>query len=364
MDTYIFKQLSILRVGTFIIVPILLLFVCGCDWDPERNNPLDPGSPKYRSERVGSLHVRVMRLNQVYSIANAEVEILSDPALSKQTDPDGWVYFSAIPEGIITVRASADMDRDTIYASSTRQVDVSLFDTTEALFYLDALPIFNSAVAHSVTIEADTGQFPNLNYWVHLKARVEDPDGPHDLTAVEWAWENTISEPPLLLSGEMLYQRDSSFFDTLIPGDAFGNIDLSLDWPFTLQAIDGQGHVTQSDPVRVIRIIHDAPGFTESYKVKQTLLSNPELFWSFSYLNSFVSREQFNFVLKIFQTGAGSRMVYDTLIAPRVDSPVNGRHIVEVDLSTSEYEYEWWVWAIDLHGNSCRSVTARIIAPQ
>jgi hypothetical protein len=252
MKTGLYKLLSAFQIVTF--GTIMLMYFCGCDWDPERDNPLDPGSPLYRS--TSSLHVRVLTLDPNLAITGAKVEVFTDPVLSKFTDEDGWVHFNDIPVRTLTVTASADTDRDTIYAPISNEVIINHNNATEISFFLDAPPVFISTIANAETRQLVQNS-DTLQYSVHLKARVQDPDGQVDLKSVEWVWRDAANGN--LLSGNLSYRFDSLYFEAFVPGDSFINIDKALDGAFTLEAFDYQGYSTQSAPVRVVRVLHGVP---------------------------------------------------------------------------------------------------------
>ena len=321
----------------FLTLTVTMLFVGSCEWDPVRDNPLDPRSKGYRPlPEEGSVDVRVMTLfSNNRPIQNAKVELLTEPVLSKQTDEDGWARFSEVAAGTLLVQATTDDNSKPNYAPASRQIVIRKATNIETNLYLDALPNFIYADAYAVTRQVIGDE--TIFYQVHLKAYVEDPDGGGDVKRVEWTWNDTTT-----LEGVLHYSRlDSLFHDTLISGKSFGNIDAALDGVFQFEAFDG-----------LERVIHDVPTL-ESLPYNQ-IVANPTIAWNFTWGDDFVSPNQFNYLLRIHQISQFYPLVYDSLITP--SGIRDNEHRVENPLESGNYDYS--VWVVDLHGNRARSKPA------
>lgn len=337
-------QLWLLQISLFVAA----FMWSGCDWDPVRDNPLDPNSKGYRPiPAQGSIDVQVMTLFSNQPIQNAKVELLAEPVLSRQTDANGWARFTEVAAGTLMVQATTLSGSTPSYAPESKQVVIRNATRNETTLFLDALPSFIYAEAHSVTSQL---YFDSLlyEYEVHLKARVTDPDGGGDIRRVEWSWVDTTSQQSL--DGLLFYSGpDSLYHDTLIPGKSFGNIDAALDGVFRYEVFDGQDNSVKSDPLRLVRVIHDVPTLTD--RSGQIYIGDQKLEWSFSFSDDFVSIDQFNYLLRINKIVQSYPMVYDSLITPV------GRSIIHRFGNIFELgQYDYFVWVVDLHGNRARSV--------
>ncbi|MDP8228948.1 MAG: hypothetical protein P9M15_05795 [Candidatus Electryoneaceae bacterium] len=327
---------------TTIILLLSLMILIGCGWDPPRDNPLDPNHYRYRPiEDNGSLAVQVLTLSQ-QPVEDAIVE-LTEAGLILRTDQDGWARFEEVAIGDWWVHAFKQADEGPVYARDSIQVEIRQSTHIETNFRLDAQPYFTNTVVNAVAYqEVNRG---TVYYNLYLRANVEDPDGAVDIDSVTWLWNDDIS-----LTGEFEYRLDSSFYGATIPSDSFstGSIDAALNAPFFFEAFNAAGHSVRSNEVYPARVIHDAP---ETQDLELKFGPAPGLQWYYI-LTEFPDLSQFNYLIKIYQIGdAPGQTVYERLIAPTDNSSVY--HQLPEPLPVGSYY--WYVWVIDLFGNSSRS---------
>jgi hypothetical protein len=84
------------RNKTYLSIVVAAFLILGCDWNPPRDNPLDPGN--YRHEPVGSLQLLVLATGSTQVLADADIQI---PALNRftVTDDSGFAQFDDLPTG-------------------------------------------------------------------------------------------------------------------------------------------------------------------------------------------------------------------------------------------------------------------------
>lgn len=96
------REIGLPQSKFLIILLAAITAISGCQWDPPRDNPLDPGS--YRFQPVGALELLVLDRATNTPIAGAEVRI-KEISEFRHTDSLGAASFSAIPADTYWVAA-------------------------------------------------------------------------------------------------------------------------------------------------------------------------------------------------------------------------------------------------------------------
>lgn len=328
---------------TYLSLYILILFaVNGCDWDPPRDNPYDPGH--YMNieppESVGSLVVRVLTLAQT-PVSDASVVFeVEGGTLTIHTDSAGEVIFEDVPTGTWWVMAFKDNDGGPTYVKDSVQVSIEAGRRSSVILPLDALPMFvddpdvNSKTYKNSTLEPEI-------YYARLKALVDDPDGPADIIFVKWRWsDDTLNQGKL--TGLLNYQPDSGFYSAVVPSDSFpgGKLSSARNGPFFFEIFDHDSNSTLSEPVELGTIISDVPDLDAVQDQVYPLLR-----WEYR------NNDQFSFLIRVWTNTELEFLVYDTLLT----SPANFFHTHRMQRILERGAYYWYVWVLDLFGNSSRS---------
>ncbi len=325
------------------IVVFCIAALSGCQWDPPRDNPLDPGSNAYHYP-FGMLRVHALTLiQQPISMATVLLPELGRFLIS---DDSGLVEFDEVPTGTWWVVAYRDINGSAVYARDSARVTINVKQSSEVSLRLDALPRFTSAYAVSlVTSESET---EDPHYFIRLKATVTDPDGPQHLERVESVFMDTLHNYSIHVDLQYNTNRDSAFWWTDIPPDSFRNSSTgnALYLPFTFRAFDFAEKASPPTTAFVARVLHGVPTFSDP---QQDLFPNLE--WSYTYYNELDDTTSFNYLVKIFRNTPELPEIYRRTVIPR--NLASRSHTVEERLPLGRYL--WEVWVLDNFGNSSRS---------
>lgn len=189
---------------TLIIYLAVALFATGCQWDPPRTNPLDPGYYRYRP--TGGIEISVMALDSSLPIPNAEVRIpqLKHIAL---TDSFGLVSFNTLP--VDTYWICAERRGDFPYRIDSVRISVRENQIVRDTLLLEALPsalgsvrlrvltLGQQPIADATVLITEIGRFTLTD--ANGYARFDDlPPGP--------LWLRAYRE----IQGDAIYGRDST----------------------------------------------------------------------------------------------------------------------------------------------------------
>ncbi len=312
----------------------------GCQWDPPRDNPLDPGSNAYHYP-FGSLKVHVRTLIE-QPIADATV-LLPELERFAVTDSNGLAEFEEIPTGTWWIVAYRNLSGSDVYATDSAQVTITVKASSEMTMQLDGLPEIKTAYAYSVAF-ADSDTPIDPTYLIRLKSTVFDPDGVHHLLRVEAVLVDTLNDYSLAI--DLRFNADSSFWWSDVPADSFHNdkTDNALFLPFTFRAFDAVGNASPPRTAFVARVLH---GIVSLFNGSPPT----HLEWTYPSFNELSDPSTFNYHVRIYVDIPPLEEIYWRIVVPRPSA--SGEHDVDIHLPVGIYL--WDVLVLDNFGNSTRS---------
>lgn len=336
--------------GCLLTLILLVWSVAGCDFSPPRDNPLDPASPGYRAPSdAGRLSIRVLTLAEE-PLVQAVVTLRTTPLQVVETDSSGWARFNTVPSGELTVEASKSSGPGAIYSTVSRSVTITAGTHYETVIRLNALPDFISTTVNAITVEEITSEPPD--YRLYLRAQVIDADGPSGLV-VSWSWIDTVSN--ISQEGTLEWSPDSASYQKYLHSSEFttGSITAALGGTFTYEVRDQSGIPVLSDPIRLVRVLHQVP-----YDLGSRRTNPPTIEWAYRYGEGrdFTNNSQFDYGVRVFRplTPFPDLMVFDTLIVPP-PPPQPITNTLKLPVALTPGMYYWYVWVSDKFGNSIRS---------
>jgi len=321
------------------VLAVSLLLVIGCQWDPPHDNPFDPNYTIHRPSLKLLVSGSVLRSER--AIPNATVTI-SSLGRYTQTDSTGWAVFNDMPAGDWWVAAYREGGVLPIYAPDSILVTVNVNVPTYSQIHLDALPHFERVFVNQMTVKLRVN---NTIQQMRLKAYIEDADGPTDLMAVKWQFQE--------MSGSLSYNQDpdSAFWETIIPSASFpeNNIGVALSAPFIFEAMDRDSNTVRTE-MQLVRIFTDVPRFENPTPDRR-----PHFAWYYEWTRYFPTVDDFWYRIVIFNEDTDF-MVYDTLLTPMQRH--DPWHDVPYDLDPGNYFS--YLYVIDNFGNYARTEKKKI----
>ena len=156
------RKIIITGLGMTVFVGWIVIGPWGCEWTPERDNPLDPNSNSFNPVLTG----------EVTNLANAPVSqaivTLHPEGDAAVTGDDGVYRFEGVDLGEYTLTV-----QKTDHVGDTVGVNIISGGTVVQDFQINALPVFDSVSVTSHYIE----QLPVYNIHINITAKITDSDG-------------------------------------------------------------------------------------------------------------------------------------------------------------------------------------------
>ncbi|MDI6840760.1 MAG: carboxypeptidase-like regulatory domain-containing protein [bacterium] len=210
---------------------------------PPRNNPYDPKSPNYIGEGVVKGRVTNTTGVPLYGAILSTIPI----KFATESDSNGFFILTSDPRVWQLVATKEG------YVPETTHVHIAVGETTEVNFFLNGLPIIQSAWV--ISCHEDRGWPVGSIYWADVWGEVQDFDGPQDIDSV-WViveLESTIIKKYL--------SRWNMGYGIRIYADSCPNGDLEslIGRPFILCTVDKKGAIGISTTFYLPRIIYSVP---------------------------------------------------------------------------------------------------------
>lgn len=203
-------QFRPLFVALFILNSITGLFV-SCSWDPQRNNPADPGSPNYRN--TGHLTLEVRDSHQA-ALADVTVYCRENGA-TDITDQSG-IALLEVPIGLVHL----DFQKPE-FETFLDSLIIQYGSNSEKSVQLNALPVIDSIRIVSGFDEFQPNSRPgDFNRIYEVSAWVHDLDGNETITSV--SYYDSVSSERISLNEETdgVYIGQKNFGDNAITSEA------------------------------------------------------------------------------------------------------------------------------------------------
>lgn len=315
-------------VGLFVF-----LFFFGC-FSPERDNPFDPGSPRYKA--IATVSGKVWSYYPPFHpISDATVSVYPG-TLQTTSDENGGFSFTSVPEGrVVVVATKAGFAPDSLPAR------VQVWEATRLEFHLDALPRFQDV---HVTSSHISRWWPIDDlYLLNLSLRVLDGDGQNDLETV------LVSIPSLAFLDTVQQTMNLEQYALSVDHRLFGleNLQDLLGVPIEFIARDRAGNRSESKEYFLARVIEEL-AVTESPRGLASVSGQPVLKWQVPSLSF-----QHTLRVEVHRDDAGivSRAWFKDQIPATADS-------IQVEQILPSGTYFWTVSIVDSFGNSSRSKEA------
>ena len=316
------------------LAAIVLCWIClglqGCDWTPERDNPLDPAADNYEPPIKGSISGVVQNLTGQSNLSGVTVTLPPD-GRSRITGGDGAYDFEGVSNGSHWINILKDG-----YEPDSAQVVVETGETTVRNFRMNELPIFNSLNVAS-HVEAHFPSPPTLT--ISLFANIIDRDG--DSVSVMVLFDgDTLVTYENWATGAFSQSYGSPYFP--------GGITELEGLPFVLVAEDTSGGVSISDPGYVFRYL-DAPILTSPISLS-TVGPTPTLVWNFGNVG-------FSYYQNVRVHDNGGVLHWDSLMVESGETQVTVTTPLPATGGGAIEYYYWTTEIVDQFGNT--SVSAR-----
>ena len=221
------------------VVITAMIFLAGCSFDAERDNPLDPQSEHFSPG--GKISGYITNLNET-ELPNVLVTV--EPGLKGSiTENNGYYCLSNLEDNTYTMTVTAEgfeQEQDTIIVTAGNSIMKN--------FALNALPQFSSFTVTSVHIFESSGG--DDFFLLKLEALITDMD-PNDLPdSAYYTYNSTI--------GTMFYQGSSSKYTRMLTFQKEDEDEISnlIGVSFVCSVSDEQGAQVYSGPTQLVRIIN------------------------------------------------------------------------------------------------------------
>jgi hypothetical protein len=327
------KTILIAGLGITVLAGWIAIGPWGCEWTPERDNPLDPGSDLFNPILTG----------EVRNLANTPVSqaivTLYPEGNAVVTSDDGVYRFEGVDLGEYTLTV-----QKTDHVDDTVDVDITFGGTTTQELYINALPVFDSVSVTSHNIEQE---FTN-DVYVTVEAWIYNGDGDPSMDSVLVVFEDDTLG---YLNNTQTIDHHGIFHCDFGIDTAFTNIDpfsleLILGRAFLLTVFDFQGGLNNSDPSCLIRFLE--PPFTNNPSGPGPYPQAPTFDWD-------LYDVEFEFLQNLHVFDNIGDLVWDSLsIAPDVIQ-VTATSSLPPTQPTGPLFYYWTLEIVDIFGNTTRS---------
>ncbi len=312
---------------------VLLLLLCGCSFDAERDNPLDPQSNNYRPE--ASLYGRITMLDGNTPIVGALVSLSPDSIIIYSGD-DGFYRFDCLEGGNYTLSLQ---HQD--FASNFHLLRIYHAQDHLRNFTMNALPRFDSLSV--ATQRFLINSLAHFYFKLEVFASISDPDGITDLSdSATVFWHDSASAILSKESGTSNYVAilDSNYF----PGNKVENM---LGVQMRVEVEDINGAKMQSQPIQLVRLINS---YIRPFSPGGTASGNPTFLWSRAQ-DPPLGFDDYFYRLLVFRTTEPEQTRYETIVFNQIDN--NIIYLLEDDtLQTGGYF--WQVQVEDFFGDFSR----------
>ncbi|KPL06251.1 hypothetical protein AMJ86_09175 [bacterium SM23_57] len=232
------------------IVTVLICWVCcsyfGCEWTPDRDNPLDPQSDVYTPPNKASVLVMVRNISGSSPLSGVTVTLLPSGRMGL-TGFNGNHLFEGVEDGEHWVKV---WKQDYVMDSTQVTTVVGIIDT--ASFKLNAVPLFDSVSVTSHHIGHHEVSHDTL---ISFYAIITDPDG--QLPSVSVMFDGTVL-------GNLEYDQTEDAFTNSFPQEEYPTHSIydMIRRPFVLIADDQANGVNTSNPYYVVRFLDNLPVFS------------------------------------------------------------------------------------------------------
>ncbi len=306
---------------------VVLLCVCGCSMNAERDNPLDPDSPDYTSI-AGRVADRGL-----HPVAGALVTA-KPVGLHAYTDDEGRYSIAGLRDGTFVVTAEAQG-----YQPDSQEVSVKKGNTASADFLLNARPYLEWVRS----ISAHEPIWPLDIYYAELSAHPGDGDGTPDIESLHVAIAGIGYER------RMTYDHNlGCFFHTVVPESLpGGTLHDIIGKEILFTVVDKQGGCGFGSS-GIARIVEPLPEIV-SPKQGEQVSRLPVLRWRF------YTQYEVSYSIKLYSSQPVGLVWSRDSIAQHEDSIV-------VSDSLEQGPHYWILTATDIFGNRARSEEASFIA--
>ena len=311
------------------LLVLILLALLSCS-PPERDNALDPLSPRYNP--LSSLVGVVWSYYQPYNGIAAAAVTISPSNLQTFSDADGHFNLDNLSKAAYTVVASKNG-----YAPDTALIDLNTVARENVVFHLDALPTFSNT---HVTSQHISRWWPTTDlYTIEIESTVQDADGPTDIERVLLFWPNA-SQVDTLQQVESSHHYHLMLNDKTLPIPPSDIVGL----PLRLTAHDKPLNSAESDDIYLHRIVDEIP-VALSPRGLDVVNSAPVLKWQAT-----PPVFSFTFFIQLFRDDSG----VISSVREKNDIPAD-QDSLAIDVSLNSGIYFWTVAIVDIFGNSGRS---------
>lgn len=322
------KTIIFTSLGITVFVGWIIIGQWGCEWTPERDNPLDPGSNLFNPVLTG----------EVRDLANTPVSraivTLHPEGNAVVTGDDGVYHFECVDLGEYTLTVQkADYVEDTV------TVDIVSGGTTTQDFLINALPLFDSVSVTSHNVY----NLPQHNRHISVYCKITDPDENESLVSIMVIFEDDTLG--FLQYDGLTEIFTKNFLDTTFSVISFQDI---VGRPFTLVATDTSGSYSISGSYYTHRFL-DIPNVISP--VDDQVGQTPTLYWES--LSSYFSYFQ---NIRIFDNDG--ILVWDTLAVDAMITQVTVTDSLQFTSPPGPDNYYWTLEVIDLYGNTSVSQEA------
>ncbi|MBD3166763.1 hypothetical protein GF324_09205 [bacterium] len=305
----------------------------GCMWEPDRDNPADPGSDRWYAEGGLSVHVRTYT-GEV--LPGARVT-LPATGMIDTTDQLGWSHFAVPIESLSdTVRMRAMLDG---YTSKDTTTVVQYGDETSVIIDLNAVPVIDSV--RIVSGYEDVSASDPYVYRLIVRAWVRDPAGEQIDRVVFRDYDG--SEPV------MTSQNGSNLYTYSLALDTLGSdslIALRVGRPMAVYAFDRKGAADTLTATLNSFLRYDHLEEDMSILFSPIDPDDPVFYWSFPD-DEFIEFRPIRYKFELYNE---ETPVVDSLML--VDE-----NRIELDLNEplQGVDHQWRLTLYDPHGSYSRS---------
>lgn len=318
---------GILKAARIFIIG-LLLWIAGCIQQADRDNPLDPNSPRFKNQ--GNISGKVYTYYPPYRpISGADV-LLKPGHYWAVSDQNGDFAFENLP--VATYRVVAQCSG---YDGDSILVEVKPSANQEAQFNLNGRP---RILDYKIVAGHLSQWYPfDDQYFIQTSVEVFDPDGIADIKNVQ------LTMPDFNFTDTLDYTNNPAIFKAEIDEEHLP-IHQILGHPFIFQIEDNPGSRFESSPIFVVRIIRESPE-TVSPQGSSSVGPKPRLVW-----NKLELPFPFTYTIEVHRVEQGG--IIRTLVC-RYEKIYVNEYWVGNDLLTGDYI--WTVSVVDEFDNWSRS---------
>lgn len=315
------------------------LLVVSCSWDPQRDNPYDPGSNVTGLDTSkGLLQVTIKKMNKE-PLEGARL-IMDENGLETLSDADGVAELPA-PTGMVHF----EVDKEG-YSNRFDSLVVTFGDTAKEDITLKGLPVIDSLRIFAGLEHLSLG---GVNHTLFITAYTDHPDNPG-------AIERVTSRDPVNQTVVNMQDLGNGIYNDSLDFGIGGEAELveRLGVPFTVTVYDtsGDSAVAEGSLLQFFQydIYRDVDPFTFSDTVR------PIFYWPLAEVNFTPLRYR----LFLFRQ-QGFSLLTDTLVSVAPDTMSGDSLSVELDHTLENGNYYWQLTLYDALENWVRSPVKEVV---